>query len=82
MVSYEEVVNCYRYILGRDPEDEKTVKYWMNSGKDLSDLRHCFFESDEFQYKIQIPSDNPYSGFEAQDIALLQKYADYTGGGI
>ena len=41
MVSREELVDCYRYILGRSPEHLDLVESHMPT-KTLSELRHHF----------------------------------------
>lgn len=45
----EEVVGCYRFILGREPEDAAVVEQHLANGLPLRALRRTFLESFEFQ---------------------------------
>jgi hypothetical protein len=47
MVSWEDVVGCYKYILGRSPENSDVVESHMST-KTLSELRLTFINSPEF----------------------------------
>lgn len=46
-VSKDEVVSCYRMILGREPESEDVIKTFMKNHS-LSTLRESFIHSPEF----------------------------------
>lgn len=48
MVTKSEVIDAYRLILGREPEDEAVVEGYL-SLPDWRTLRHLFFESQEFK---------------------------------
>lgn len=47
----EDVMNCYRYILGREPESEDVVSWYADNVKDADDLRIAFLRSEEFREK-------------------------------
>lgn len=49
MVSHEDVVNGYRLILGREPEDESVIEYHC-AHADLMALRRALLESEEFRF--------------------------------
>ncbi len=46
-VNRDDVVMAYRYILGREPENETVVRAQMNSAADLAVLRRSFLGSEE-----------------------------------
>ena len=48
-VKREEVIWAYRLILGREPENEDTVQWYMVNTPTYRDLRECFLSSDEFK---------------------------------
>ena len=48
MVSRDEVLGCYRFILGRDPESEEVVREHL-AASSLAELRSSFIGSAEFQ---------------------------------
>ena len=48
-ITREDVINCYRFLLGREPESEEVICDCMESYRDLHELRRCFLRSDEFQ---------------------------------
>lgn len=50
-VSREEVIWCYRTLLGREPESEEVILANAKS-KDIKDLVECFVTSPEFAAKI------------------------------
>ena len=45
---WEDVVNCYRYILGREPESEKAIEGNLTYYTDREHLRLRFLQSEEF----------------------------------
>jgi SAM-dependent methyltransferase len=47
------VMAAYRMFLGRDPEDEEVIRYWLSQCETLRELRHSFLYSDEFATKEQ-----------------------------
>lgn len=47
-VNREDIVNCYRYILGRNPENEDGISYAINQFKDVDSLRKNMITSEEF----------------------------------
>ena len=50
MITKEDIINAYKYILGRDPENEKVIEYYLNIS-DVSELRKIFLNSSEFYSK-------------------------------
>lgn len=48
-VSKEDVLWCYRAILGREPESNEVVESKIHTHGDFSSLRNSFITSDEFQ---------------------------------
>ena len=64
MVTREEVVAAYRFLLGRDPESAAIVDGWIAT-KSWLHLRNEFIESAEFRAKIGLnkrPSDTSFIG--------------------
>lgn len=48
--TYDDVVNLYRLLLGRDPENEMVVRNWMTASS-LGDVVDRFLTSPEFRQK-------------------------------
>lgn len=49
MITRDDVVSCYRFVLGREPESEEAVQHYVNAGiADWSALRAVFMRSSEF----------------------------------
>jgi SAM-dependent methyltransferase len=84
MVSRDEVIWCYRAILGREPESEEAIARHCTA-EDFAALRACFFASPEFlqrsglsQVMKTYPLDHPdmeveYQATPAQLAACLRK---------
>lgn len=54
LIIREDVVNCYRFILGHEPESEDVIDYFVKeSGLDQDKLRIAFLNCDEFQQVYQ-----------------------------
>ncbi len=51
----DDVRNMYRFILGREPENEAAVENHFKGCSKLSDLLQTFYQSNEFQNKIKKP---------------------------
>ena len=51
-VTPEKVRNCYRYILGREPENEQVVEFYASKYKNFGDMRSAFLSSSEFKGKL------------------------------
>jgi hypothetical protein len=49
MLTAEDVIAAYRFILGREPEDETVVEHYRRIAPDRETLRNIFFESSEYQ---------------------------------
>ena len=45
----EDVINCYRYILGREPEHEDSITYHLSTNANLEELQKLFLNSQEFK---------------------------------
>jgi SAM-dependent methyltransferase len=49
-ISYDDVCNAYRFILGRAPESEEIIKLHLNHNyASVEDLRQAFLSSNEFR---------------------------------
>jgi SAM-dependent methyltransferase len=55
-VTRNDVINNYRFLLGREPESEKIIHQYINSFSCVEELRHELLNSDEFINKCVIPS--------------------------
>jgi SAM-dependent methyltransferase len=53
VVTRDEVVDCYRHILGREPENEEVVQDYMIRVKNANELREIFLNSAEFRTLAQ-----------------------------
>ncbi|WP_410211798.1 WcbI family polysaccharide biosynthesis putative acetyltransferase [Aquirhabdus sp.] len=53
MVTRDEVIWCYRLILGREPESEEAIAH-QQQYEDLETLRAFFLQSSEYKEKISI----------------------------
>jgi len=49
MITREDVVAAYRWILGRDPESEQTIRNHMAAHEDLAAMRTAILNSPEFR---------------------------------
>ncbi len=52
-LSEGDVVNCYRYILGREPEDSEAIQYWIEKYNSLHDIQKLFLNSQEFSERYE-----------------------------
>ncbi|WP_338665759.1 methyltransferase domain-containing protein [Pararoseomonas sp. SCSIO 73927] len=59
MATREDVLACYRYIFGREPESEAAVAGHVISDESLDGLRARFFASEEFLKKTRISIQRP-----------------------
>jgi trans-aconitate methyltransferase len=55
MLSREEVLMAYRFILGRDPESESVIEHYRQFCPDLPTLRRYFINSEEFHSRELSP---------------------------
>jgi SAM-dependent methyltransferase len=92
-VTEDEVRACYRYILGREPENEEVVARHARTAESVAGLRRRFLASGEFRNKYQgevpasprLPLDTPPIEVETRvseaDLArLLDHTAAYWSG--
>lgn len=49
LATREDVISCYHFILGREPENEDVVDDYLSYGFKTKELRDVFFKSSEFQ---------------------------------
>ncbi len=47
-LSREDVIYCYRYLLGREPESCEAVDYWISNYSSLNEVQQLFLKSQEF----------------------------------
>ncbi|MCR0985229.1 class I SAM-dependent methyltransferase [Roseomonas populi] len=59
MATREDVLACYRYIFGREPESETALNAHVFDGESLDQLRARFFGSEEFLQKTRISMHRP-----------------------
>jgi hypothetical protein len=64
-VTREDVVNAYRLLLGREPENESVVRLHLANPRPKIDLVRDFISSEEFRSKVPPPQPNPLSHFNA-----------------
>lgn len=51
----DDIIGCYRYILGREPENEEIIKTFLRLKLSRSDLRKAFIHGTEFQAMFNLP---------------------------
>jgi hypothetical protein len=86
MLNRIDVVNAYRFILGREPENDDAIEKHIKQCSNIAELRNVFFASQEFKLIIS-DSDLPptqsnsgqsltqdYSGILPEDFLLLRRY--------
>jgi SAM-dependent methyltransferase len=56
MVRNEDVINAYRFILGREPENESVLQHHLFY-ENIEKLRYAFLNSEEFRAGIAAPTD-------------------------
>ena len=47
-ISEADVIACYKYLLGREPESEEAIKWHMGHNSSLQEMVNGFVKSDEF----------------------------------
>ncbi len=50
MLTRQQILDCYTYVLGRPPEGEEIIEYYIKNGHTLEQLRQDFIHSDEFVF--------------------------------
>ncbi len=55
----EEVIGCYRFILGREPENAAVIERQLARGLPLAELRLAFLRSEEFRNRHAPPPASP-----------------------
>lgn len=53
MITRDEVIQCYRFLLGRDPENDEVINHYANSVSSWRKLRELFMASPEFRVKME-----------------------------
>lgn len=77
-VSRDEVIWCYRIILGREPESEEVVRAHMRN-QSLSSLREDFLRSPEYaRQRIDSSANHPQSPFLPLDLPENEIELDAT----
>lgn len=66
--SREDVVNCFRYILGREPRGSREIKAYMNEFSCFEELRERFLVSDEFLQKINGTTSYTCTAFKDENV--------------
>ncbi|MCW8445465.1 ABC transporter ATP-binding protein [Fluoribacter gormanii] len=57
----EHVIASYRFILGREPENEFTIQYQLSACDTVEKLRKCLFSSEEFKNQLYHDKFNVFS---------------------
>lgn len=55
----EDVIAAYRFILGREPENEAVIAKRLRAGMLVSELRHAMLRSEEFRKRHPAPAPAP-----------------------
>ena len=74
-VSYNDVLNSYRFILGREPENNDVVAEALLHHKNLHQLRQSFLNSPEFRDQYKAIShelvEQPYASSQRPAVAFI-----------
>jgi SAM-dependent methyltransferase len=71
MVSRDDVINAYRYILGREPENSAAIDAHLYVST-VSELREIFLQSPEFLHKMSVQNVNIEDWFPPQTLSRIQ----------
>lgn len=52
MLTSDDVINAYRWILGRDPENQDTIRHYVKVVADQETLRKILIDSQEFNARL------------------------------
>lgn len=79
--SREDVVQAYRLILGREPEDQKAIDSHLNVPT-VAELRRVLLNSNEFQgkYKVMHPLTRDHPDLSVRRDTLVFIHLEKTGG--
>ena len=73
-ITREDVIFCYRYFLGREPESNEVIDEKINAVNSVEALINCFVQSEEYANIRQKNSFMPVDGSESYSI--LKSYTD------
>jgi hypothetical protein len=75
MLDKIDVINAYRFILGREAENDEVIECHLRNHKDIAALRKSFLHSSEFQKTFPTQSSiHEFSGITPEDVELLKRY--------
>jgi hypothetical protein len=75
MLSRDEVILGYRYILGREPESEEVIELHQKSYDYVTKFREALLTSPEFVSTQNAPASSVYLGYRAEDLAIFDQFA-------
>jgi hypothetical protein len=74
MLTREQVVLGYRYILGREPESEEIIELNQSHWDSVAKFRESLLSSPEFM-SIKNPADlSTYPGYRAEDLVVFDQF--------
>ena len=77
MVTQQDVINAYRFFLGREPENDKVIEEKITTcGDDFEKLRQEFLSSDEFRKLHRIEHKEPAQKFDFDSIRMKIEVCD------
>lgn len=80
-ITKDMIVNCYRYILGREPEQEVNTEWFAKKfGNDFEKVREYFLFSNEFisKYKSYISGDSSGLNIISNELVKKLTNANYS----
>jgi FkbM family methyltransferase len=79
MLSRNEIIWGYRFVLGREPESEEIITHHQHSFSFIQEFRKALFDSIEFQRRLSVVDEGPpYAGYTAEDLAVFDQFSCAT----
>jgi FkbM family methyltransferase len=75
MLSREDIIWGYRYILGRDPESDEMIKLQSEFFTSISSFRHSLMNSIEFKLQILFSGSHEYLGYFPADVNIFDEFS-------
>jgi FkbM family methyltransferase len=76
MLSRDEIVWGYRFVLGREPESDHIITHHQHSFSSIEEFRRALLDSLEFQQQLMVAGEkNAYAGYTAEDLAIFDHFS-------
>jgi hypothetical protein len=75
MLSRDEVIWGYRFVLGRDPESDPVIEMQRQHFNTIGEFRKSLLNSPEFNLQTPVSNDTTqYLGYRAEDLAVFEAF--------